>query len=68
MRRRKLPIYSPPTDCIPLLMPLTRRQSRAFVLALLAVMLGLAVLATVVITNGWQNEDLQEHLQTLDED
>ncbi|NNF59566.1 MAG: hypothetical protein HKN04_15120 [Rhodothermaceae bacterium] len=47
--------------------PLPRRRTRMLVLILVAVMLGMAALATVVITNGWNDEDLQEHLQSLDD-
>ena len=46
---------------------LPRRRTRVLVLTLVAVMLGLAALATVVILNGWNDEDLQEHIESLDE-
>ena len=47
--------------------PLPRRRTRLLVLVLVAVMLGLAALATVAILNGWNDENLQEHLESLDD-
>ncbi len=41
-------------------MALSPARSRVFVIFLLAVMIGLAVLATVMITNGMNDEGLQE--------
>ncbi len=41
-------------------MALSPFRSRVFVLALVVLMLGLAVLATVLITRGMNNEGLQE--------
>ena len=44
-------------------MPLTRSQTRTFVAVLVGLMLGLSVLATVLITRGWENEDVQEQVR-----
>ena len=44
-------------------MPLSRPQTRAFVLVLVVLMLGLSVLATVMITRGWSNETVQEQVE-----
>lgn len=43
-------------------MPLSPIQSRRFVLVLVAVTLGLSVLAAVLITRGWADADLQEQV------
>lgn len=43
-------------------MPLSRSQSRRFVILFIGLILGLAVLATVLITRGWGDEDLQEQV------
>jgi hypothetical protein len=47
--------------------PLSPRRSRTLVLALVAAVVGLAVLATVLITRGWSDEALQERVQQLEE-
>lgn len=43
-------------------MPLSPAQSRRLVLLLIGLILGLSVLATVLITRGWANEDLQRQV------
>ncbi len=48
-------------------MPLSPRRSRLLVAAFIAVMLALAVLATVLITRGWEDEGLQERVRALEE-
>lgn len=48
-------------------MTLSRQQTRRFVVALVVLMLGLSVLATVLITRGWQDEDLQEQVSDMEE-
>lgn len=44
-------------------MPLSPRQSRRFVVAFVGLMLALAVLATVLITRGWADEDVQRRVE-----
>lgn len=44
-------------------MRLTRSQTRAFVAVLAVLMLGLSVVATVLITRGWSNEDVQSQVE-----
>jgi len=44
-------------------MPLSHPQSRRFVAVFVAAMLGLAVLATVLITRGWADEDVQAQVK-----
>ena len=44
-------------------MPLSPARSRLFVVAFVALMLGLSILATVMITRGWANPTLQEDVQ-----
>lgn len=44
-------------------MPLSPARSRLFVVAFVAMMLGLSVLATVMITRGWANTTLQEDVR-----
>lgn len=44
-------------------MPLTRSQTRTFVGVLVALILGLSVLATVLITRGWANDDVQRQVE-----
>lgn len=48
-------------------MALDQKKSRLFVVILVLVMVGLALLATVLINNGMNDEDLQEHLESLEE-
>lgn len=48
-------------------MALSRNRSRAFVVTLVAVMIGLAVFATVLITRGMNDEQLQERVRQLEE-
>lgn len=48
-------------------MALDQKKSRLFVVILVLVMVGLALLATVLINNGMNNEDLQEHLDEVRE-
>ena len=47
-------------------MPLSRSQSRAFVATLVVLMLALSVLATVLITRGWADEDLQDQVSDME--
>lgn len=49
----------PPTDP----MPLSRSQTRWFVILFVALMLGLSIYATVSITSGWENETIQEQVR-----
>ncbi len=42
---------------------LSRTQSRLFVVAFLAMLIGLSVFATVMITRGWNNQGLQQRVQ-----
>ena len=42
---------------------LTRAQTRTFVAVLVALMLGLSVLATVLITRGWGNPTVQRQVE-----
>lgn len=44
-------------------MPLSRPRSRRFVVVLVFVMLAFAVLATVLITRGWNDEALQARIR-----
>jgi len=44
-------------------MPLTRTQTRTFVAVLVILMVGLSVLATVTITRGWANDDVQRQVE-----
>ena len=44
-------------------MALSPARTRLLVIVFVTVALALAVLATVVITHGWDNDGLQEHLQ-----
>ena len=47
-------------------MTLSPKRSRAFVIAMVAIMIGLAILATVLITRGMNDEQLQEQLRQLE--
>ena len=47
-------------------MPLSPTQSRRFVILFVAAMIGLAVLATVLITRGWGDKELQEQVSDLE--
>ena len=42
---------------------LTRAQTRRFVAVLVALILGLSVLATVLITRGWGDDDVQSQVR-----
>ncbi|MGB3543712.1 hypothetical protein [Rubrivirga sp.] len=44
-------------------MPLSRSQTRTFVAVFAAAMLGLSVLATFLITRGWDNDDIQTQVE-----
>ena len=44
-------------------MPLSRTQSRRFVIVMVALMLGLSVLATVLITRGWADSAVQDRVR-----
>jgi hypothetical protein len=46
---------------------LSPKQTRRFVVAFLVVVLGLSALATVLITRGWQDEDLQEQVSEMED-
>ncbi|MDX1439217.1 MAG: hypothetical protein R3284_04875 [Rubricoccaceae bacterium] len=48
-------------------MALSRNQSRLFVLILVLVMVGLATLAAILISRGMNDEELQEHIQQMEE-
>ncbi len=43
--------------------PLTQPQTRLFVVAFMAMLFGLAIFATVLITRGWANPTLQEDVR-----
>lgn len=47
---------------------MTPTQTRRFVVVFVALMLGLSVLATVLITRGWADEDLQEQVEDIERD
>ena len=47
---------------------MTALQTRRFVVALVVLMLGLSVLATVLITRGWGDDDLQEQVEDIERD
>lgn len=47
-------------------MALTPTQTRRFVIGFMVLLLGLSVLATVLITRGWQDEDLQEQIERIE--
>ena len=47
---------------------MTGSQTRRFVVALVVLMLGLSVLATVLITRGWADDDLQERVEDIERD
>ncbi len=47
-------------------MPLSPTQSRRFVMLFVGLMLGLAVLATVLITRGWGDQDLQDRVSEIE--
>ena len=47
---------------------MTALQTRRFVVALVLLMLGLSVLATVLITRGWGDDDLQEQVEDIERD
>ncbi|MEM0961383.1 MAG: hypothetical protein AAGK21_02425 [Bacteroidota bacterium] len=44
-------------------MPLNRSQSRTFVGVFVALIVVLSVVATVLITRGWGNEDVQRQVE-----
>ncbi len=44
-------------------MPLSRTQTRTFVAVMVGLMLALSVLATVLITRGWANQDVQRQVE-----
>ena len=46
-------------------MALDQKKSRMFVVTLVLVMVGLALLATVLINNGMNDDNLQEHLDEV---
>lgn len=46
--------------------PLPRRASRAFVAGFVVLMLGLALLATVLITRGWDDPEMQRRVQQME--
>lgn len=48
-------------------MALSLNRSRAFVVTVVAVMIGLPILATVLITCGMNYEQLQEQVRQLEE-
>ena len=43
--------------------PLSRSQTRVFVVAFMAMLLGLSVFAAVMITRGWNDKGLQRRVQ-----
>lgn len=48
-------------------MALSRSQSRRFVIGFVALMLGLAALATVLIVRGWDDPELQRRVEQMEE-
>lgn len=46
--------------------PLSGRASRAFVAGFLSLLLGLAVLATVLITRGWEDPAMQQRVEQME--
>lgn len=62
-------IFQAHQQCFTLFTPsmtLSPKRSRAFVIAMVAIMIGLAILATVLITRGMNDEQLQEQLRQLE--
>ena len=57
---------TPPPASAPV--PLSRTQSRRFVLLFVAMIVGLAVLATILITQGWADETLQGQVSEIEEE
>lgn len=49
-------------------MALTPQQTRRFVAAFVALALGLSVLATVLITRGWADEEIQQEVERMESD
>jgi hypothetical protein len=47
-------------------MALSPNRSRAFVIAMVAIMIGLAILATILITRGMNDEELQEQVRQFE--
>ncbi|MDT0632242.1 hypothetical protein RQM47_06925 [Rubrivirga sp. S365] len=47
---------------------MTSTQTRRFVIVFVALMLGLSVLATVLITRGWGDDELQEQVGEIERD
>lgn len=47
---------------------MTPPQTRRFVVVLVVLMLGLSLLATVLITRGWGNDDLQDQVEDIERD
>ena len=47
---------------------MTAPQTRRFVVALVVLMLALSVLATVLITRGWADDDLQDQVRDIEHD
>ena len=47
---------------------MTPAQTRRFVVVLVALMLGLSVLATVLITRGWGDDGLQDQVEDIERD
>ncbi len=43
--------------------PLSRTRTRQFVIAFVALLLGLSIFAVVMITRGWNNPELQRRVQ-----
>ena len=42
---------------------LSRSHTRLFVVAFMAMLIGLSIFAAVMITNGWNNKGLQQRVQ-----
>lgn len=49
-------------------MPLSRSRTRQFVILFVGLIIGLSVLATVLITRGWEDEDLQEQVSEMEQE
>lgn len=48
-------------------MPLSRKQTRVFTVAFMVMLFGLAILATVLITRGWSDPELQRRVEAMEE-
>ena len=47
-------------------MPLSRSQTRAFVLVLVGIAVALSIWATVAILQGWNDDELQDRVRSYE--